>query len=259
MMGLRSDGFAEANKEAHTPIKLRLPSPIRSISCGRAHALVLAASGVIYTFQCWGRPYKLSSQLLNTRHGDGAIKQIEAGWAFCAALTNAGNVIVWWPGSGPLLVAYDAARESLNQRANMGEEELRARPTEDMKEIPCHVFELGVEPVQLDDLPPDLPDLPLEEGEKRAVSTRIIKIAGADNTLIALTNGGHVLRYTNLTSEAEYQQGRWEYVSNSVFPIILPLMLPDSSRISPKWKLCTSSKPSRRPKTTRTTSRPLSL
>jgi SCF-associated factor 1 len=160
----------------------------------------------------WGRPYTLRTDLLRARTGENSVKQIEAGWGFCAALTHAGHVIVWWPGSGGLQTTYEHADQEMDERVKQGEEALKARPVEGTKDIPCHVFELAVDPVQLDDLPPGLPELPLEEDEKRDPGTRIVKIAAADNALIALTNGGHVLKYGNLTNENEYLNGRWEYV-----------------------------------------------
>jgi SCF-associated factor 1 len=184
---------------------------------------MLATTGVVYTFHSWGRPYSLRSRLLSARTGEDAVKQVEAGWGFCAALTHAGHVLVWWPGSDPLQAAYDTAQEGLDERVRQGEDKLKVRALEGTKDIPCHVFELEVDPVQLDDVPPNLPDLPLEEGAKRDAATRIVKIAGADNVLIALTNGGHVLKYSNLIDEASHRQGRWEYVGFFMFHTLLSL------------------------------------
>jgi SCF-associated factor 1 len=217
---LASDGFSQPGKQAATPHRLLLPDSVRQIACGRLHTLMLSARGTVYTFCAWGRPFVLRSPLLApstpVAPAHDAIAQVAAGWGFCAARTREGAVLVWWPGAGALKEAYDTAARDMDERVRQGEDALKALPTAGTRDIPCHVFELAVEPVVLPELPYDLPEL-AHTGEsdyaRRAdVATRIVEIAGADNALIALTNRGHVLKYDHLIDEVAYTQGRWTYV-----------------------------------------------
>ncbi|KAK1219651.1 hypothetical protein PQX77_017602 [Marasmius sp. AFHP31] len=68
---LNSDGYYEPAKSAHSPLRLQLPSPTRSIS------------------------------------PEAPPVQIECGWGFSSALLESGAVIVWWPFSGVLKTKYD--------------------------------------------------------------------------------------------------------------------------------------------------------
>jgi SCF-associated factor 1 len=286
MSTLHSDGFAEPAKMAETPHRLVFPSSsngssnssqgqgigaIRSISCGRAHTLMLSSSGDILTFQSWGRPYTLASPLLkdHSDHEKG-IKQIEAGWGFCAVLTYAGDIYVWWPGSDPLQAAYDTAVVSFEERIRQGETGLKIQADKSDSEkdgiptIPCMPFELDVEPSHLAEIPIDLPELPQPPkddvyGESVNLDmerTKIVKLAGGDNFLIALTNRGHVLKYDNLTNQAEYTRGRWEYVRHMCSYIITRGADPTlcSCLTSRRLPLCENMGRSKRKKAPKTTS-----
>lgn len=55
---------------------------------------------------------------------------------------------------------------------------------------------------------------------------RIIKIAAADNVLIALTNGGHVLKHDHLMHQTDLAQGRWEYVRTMLHIPCISLRIP---------------------------------
>lgn len=85
--------------------------------------------------------------------------------------------------------------------------------------IPCHTLQLeGIDPVRLPSIPNDLPVLPRikSEDDEGIEGVKVVKLAGMDNNLIALTNKGHVLKYNRLGGEEEYRQGRWEYVCTSL-------------------------------------------
>jgi SCF-associated factor 1 len=236
LQALKSDGFSEPSKEAIVPHRLILNEPIRSVSAGRAHTVMLTATGKVLNFQSWGLPYTLAAPALRAS-GEDAIKQVEAGWAFGAALTHSGKVYVWWPASDPLKAAYEETIQGFKERVKQGEEALRVDVVDGTTDIPCHLFELNVPPTELGDFPADLPDLPLAEGqEKKDLGIRIIKIAAADNFLIALTNGGHVLKHDHLMHQTDLTQGRWEYVRamlcvpciSSINP---PLQMPNFSEV----------------------------
>jgi SCF-associated factor 1 len=251
-----SDSFSQPGKEISTPHRLLLPDRVREIACGRQHALLLSERGVMYTLCAWGRPFVLRSPLgALGLHADHAIVQVVAGWAFCAARTHAGAVFVWWPRGGAVQQAYHTAARDMNERAWQGE---------GTREIPCRVLELAVEPVVLPEIPYDLPELVYtgesEDARRADPVTRIVKIAGADTVLIALTNRGHVLKYDRLRDEVEYTQGQWIYVSalcGSVLVVLYSTVLTSlarSYRCSATRRLYASSRHSRGPKATKSTS-----
>ena len=84
--------------------------------------------------------------------------------------------------------------------------------------IPCYTWEMNMDPVKLPILPnlPNLPSTGLPEEELRK-ETKLIKIAGFHNTLVGLTNKGHVLKMDKLNTENSAQV--WNYVSESVWII----------------------------------------
>ena len=88
----------------------------------------------------------------------------------------------------------------------------RARATEGV--IPCETWDLHHNPRQLP-LLPQLPELNQQNiaSERDEEETKIVKIAGMDNILVALTNKGHVLKFSGLGNPSSLQaEGRWEYV-----------------------------------------------
>lgn len=89
-------------------------------------------------------------------------------------------------------------------------------------EIPCYPWDLTlIDPVRLPGIPVgSLPDLPKAgiTAEEAGEETKLIRIAALDNTIIGLTNKGHVLRYSRLHSENDYREGRWNYVTCYPFP-----------------------------------------
>ncbi|KAG1770740.1 regulator of chromosome condensation 1/beta-lactamase-inhibitor protein II [Suillus occidentalis] len=171
---LQSDGYSEPAKAAHTPLKLDMPSPTRSISCGRLHATTLDDQHHVWTFLSWGRPFRLSTA--------GARRNIiESGWNFSSVLTKSGDVYVW--------TVIDA------QNVAMDAADLKSHATEDGV-IPCSTWELHEEPTMLPPLP-RLPDLPL----------------GLESRLIGLTNHGHVLSIA-VENDIAVRSERWEYLPN---------------------------------------------
>ncbi|KAI0318375.1 RCC1/BLIP-II [Amylostereum chailletii] len=208
MGGISYDGFADKYKMASVPHKLILPMPIRAVSCGRLHAVALDSASQVWTFTNWGRPYKLVSPLLDCHAPETTPVQVEAGWSFCAVLTQSGDVLVYWPSSGDISVKY----EQLEAELGRNDPSSQARATEDNR-IPCAVVNVTSNPFYLPSIPqlPDLSEADPSE-EEVAAETKLIKIAGLDNNLIGLTNKGHVLKFYNLDNEAFYPSGRWEYL-----------------------------------------------
>ena len=88
----------------------------------------------------------------------------------------------------------------------------------DPQMIPCYTWDLkGFDPVRLPSIPGNLPGA-LIEGRREEAQVRVVKIAGIDNNIIALTNCGHVLKYDMLHDENEYARGQWQYVSDHRLP-----------------------------------------
>ncbi|KAH9940813.1 RCC1/BLIP-II [Epithele typhae] len=217
-MALRSDGFADSSQKADEPTRLELPVKFRSISCGRLHNTAMDASANVWTFTSWGQPFRLGSSLVDKTTPETTPVQVESGWTYSAILTESGDILVYWPFEGEI---QRVLREKKLELESTEDEELKEaakakviKGTPDV--VPCHWWIMeGVDPVRLPPIPVEhLPQLRFtglsrEELEKE---TKLVKVAGYDRNLIGLTNKGHVLRYTNLISETDYQQGRWEYL-----------------------------------------------
>ncbi|KAL1723026.1 regulator of chromosome condensation 1/beta-lactamase-inhibitor protein II [Schizophyllum commune] len=201
---LRSDGFSEPGKRAETPLRLRLPAATRTISCGRLHSSTLDANGHIWTFLSWGRPFRLTSPLLDPAHT--VAVQVECGWHFSSILTKTGDVFVWFTNDGDM-----KSRITDNMREMDSAGDKKAHPTEDGY-IPCVTWDLELDPIRLPPLPalPDLPDT--GDADNLDEATRLIQIAGMDCHLVGVTNKGHVLKFGSLSGEAHVAQGRWEYL-----------------------------------------------
>jgi len=188
---------------ANTPLKLKMPAPIRSISCGRLHSSFLDVTNAIWTFTNWGRPFRLSSSILNS-DPDFVPRQIECGWTFSSLLTKSGDVFVWWPFAGRMEEILEAKEEEINRQRN------KIIPTkEDV--IPCITWDMDFEPTRLPSIPP-LPELLHTGREKITEVTQLIQIAAFDNHIVGLTNHGHVLKYGALHDETGVIHGRWDYL-----------------------------------------------
>ncbi|PCH36204.1 RCC1/BLIP-II [Wolfiporia cocos MD-104 SS10] len=208
-----SEGFSMSHKQAIRPMRLSIPTRFRSLSCGRLHLAALDASSEVWTFASWGRPYKLVSPFLDCSSSDTTPIQVESGWAFCSTLTASGDVLVWWPFGNRMRKAYRAKESELDTQGDA----TKAVPTEQNPYvIPCYTWEMrSVDPVLLPSIPsatlPELRDAGLSEKESVAV-TKLVKIAGAEDAIIGLTNKGHVLVYNCLTGEDDYRRGSWQYL-----------------------------------------------
>lgn len=200
---LRSDGFSEPGKRAERPLRLRLPAATRTVSCGRLHSSTLDANNHIWTFLNWGRPFRLSSALLDPQHTVSI--QVECGWHFSSLLTKSGDVFVWFPGDGDLQTCIT---DRMGAMDSDGDKKVLA--AEDGS-IPCVTWDVDLDPVRLPPLPP-LPDLPNTGDASDDEETKLIQIAGMDCHLIGLTNRGHVLRYGSLSGQEHASRGRWEYL-----------------------------------------------
>ncbi|KAI0358132.1 RCC1/BLIP-II [Trametes cingulata] len=215
---LRSDGFAEPGQRADTPMRLNLPAKFRSLSCGRLHTTGLDAASQVWTFTSWGRPFRLSSSLLDKSSPETTPVQVESGWTFSAILTESGDVLIYWPYGGTMKNIIDQKTEELNTIENPQLHiAAKARVSEnDPRVIPCYWWVMhGADPVRLPQIPahtlPELRGTGLARDQLEG-ETKLIKIAGMDNCIVGLTNKGHVLRYDSLAGEDSYQQGQWEYL-----------------------------------------------
>ncbi|KAF5336079.1 hypothetical protein D9611_006435 [Ephemerocybe angulata] len=203
---LSSDGYSEAGRPAYTPHKLLMPSPIRSISCGRLHASVLDSRNKVWTFVNWGRPFSINSPTLLDAASPPV--QVECGWGFSSVLTASGNIYVWWPFSDPLARIIQENQQSMDS-----DPDKKAKPTE-ANEIPCATY--SIDSLALTKLPP-LPDLPAlrktgVDPEDNQEPPRIVQIAGLDKHLVGVTDQGHVLKFGVLADETQSLNGSWEYL-----------------------------------------------
>ncbi|KAF8966329.1 regulator of chromosome condensation 1/beta-lactamase-inhibitor protein II [Flammula alnicola] len=198
-----NQGFSSAAKQARTPHKLSLPAPIRSISCGRLHSSCLDRTNKIWTFTNWGRPFRLSSKILNDP--DYAPKQIECGWTFSSLLTKSGDVFVWWPFAGVMGEFVEQKMRDMD-----GEGDKRALARNDGV-IPCIAWDLDIMPTRLPSIP-SLPELPNTGNTPKSQNVELIQIAAFDQHIVGLTNRGHVLKYGALHDETGVPNGRWEYL-----------------------------------------------
>ncbi|KAF8202318.1 regulator of chromosome condensation 1/beta-lactamase-inhibitor protein II [Pholiota molesta] len=197
-------GFSSPAQQARTPHTLSLPSPIRSISCGRLHSSCLDGENKVWTFTNWGRPFKLSATILEDP--DYTPKQIECGWGFSSMLTRSGEVFVWWPFDGTMGRAIQQKMRDMDSEGGK-----RALPSKDGV-IPCVTWDLDIMPIRLPAIP-DLPELSDTDTEvSKSQNIELIQIAAFDQHIIGLTNRGHVLKYGGLHDDTAAPNGRWEYL-----------------------------------------------
>ena len=171
--------------------------------------MTLDANSTVWNFRSWGRPFRLASPSLDCSSPETTPVQIECGWAFSTVLTKSGDVYAWWPFGGTFEDRYRRTVDELDLDAST-----KAIVPEGGTIIPCHTWEIAKDPVKLPILP-DLPNLTatgLSEEELRK-ETKLIKIAAFDNSLVGLTNKGHVLKIDGLTDEDSIQI--WSYVSEN--------------------------------------------
>ncbi|KAK0501399.1 regulator of chromosome condensation 1/beta-lactamase-inhibitor protein II [Armillaria luteobubalina] len=200
---LTSDGFSEANKKANHPLRLHLPVSMRSISCGRFHAASMDSQGYVWNFINWGRPFRLTSTRLKA--SDCHLIQVECGWNFSSALTNTGDIFVWWPFSGSMERLIEERNSAMNDAGDK-----KGLISSDGA-IACVPWDLDMDPVALPALPP-LPVLNTSPDNNTDEPIRVIQIASYDGHMIALTTKGHVLKFGSLENETTVTSGRWEYL-----------------------------------------------
>ncbi|KAL6307246.1 RCC1/BLIP-II [Sparassis latifolia] len=211
---LRSEGYSSPGKRAEQPMRLQLPVPFRNISCGRLHCTAIDASSQVWIFTSWGRPFRIASPLLDKSSPETTPLQIESGWSFSSVLTQSGDVLVYWPFDGRTQQVIATTNEELDQSPSPA---TRARVSATEPDvIPCHWWVMqDVEPTRLPAIPTgSLPQL-LGTGLSQDLlgkETKLIKIAALDNTVIGLTNKGHVLKYSMLHGEDSPQHDAWEYL-----------------------------------------------
>ncbi|KAI0306063.1 RCC1/BLIP-II [Multifurca ochricompacta] len=197
-LALNSEGFSVKYKAAPTPHKLIMPNPVRTISCGRMHTMVLDSMSHVWTFVNWGRPFRLDTPMLDCHSPETTPLQAESGWAFCAILTQSNDVLVFWPFSGEVGRQYEEENAAMDERGDC-----HAYPTSEHS-IPCVAWELRADPLRVP---------PIPRGKSK--ETVLIKIAAFDNHLIGLTNKGHVLKFGDLSNENSFNMStRWEYLEN---------------------------------------------
>jgi len=207
---LNGEGFAVKYKRASVPHKLIMPNPIRTISCGRLHTMVLDSKNLVWTFASWGRPFRLDSPMLDCSSPETTPLQAESGWSFCAVLTQSNDVLVFWPSSGEVGGRLTEENDIMDER---GDRHAYATPDHT---IPCVPLALRANPLRI----PPIPRLPELNGtglsqEERSNETVLVKIAAFDNALIGLTNKGHVLKFGDLSNEHSFNMStRWEYLEN---------------------------------------------
>ena len=179
------------------------------------HSVAFDAKGQIWTFVSWGRPFRLVTPALDGSFPDSTPVQVECGWTFCVALMDSGDVYAWWPFDQEIVAPYEATMATMNEQGDK-----RAQATTDGK-IPCATWDLIYNPVRLPSIDvrrlPELSDSQ-DEGSDQAPginseSVKLVKIAAADNTLIGLTNAGHVLKLDHLERPQSARTSQWEYVS----------------------------------------------
>ena len=180
--------------------------------------MALDTNSTVWNFRSWGRPFRLVSPSLDCSSPETTPIQIECGWPFSAVLSKSGDVYAWWPYGDTFEDRYWEIMDELDK-----DKSTKASVPDNETIIPCHTWEMRMDPVKLPILP-DLPDLPstgLPE-EARKKETKLIKIAGFDNSLVGLTNKGHILKMDEMYA-AEFTPV-WHYVSESAQMIWHPFL-----------------------------------
>lgn len=174
--------------------------------------MALDSIGDIWSFNSWGRPYRLISPVLDRSSEATTTVQVESGWMYCSVLTGTGDVYVWWPFNNPLRSCFLEHMEKMDEEGNQF-----AEVSDGV--VACATWDLLHNPFRLPDLP-NLPELSIAKENESKLHTRpeLIKIAAMDNHLVGLTNNGHVLKFGDLSNETNAARGRWEYVRPSFFP-----------------------------------------
>lgn len=174
--------------------------------------MALDSIGDVWTFNSWGRPYRLISPVFDRSSETTTAVQVESGWMFCSVLTGSGDVYVWWPFIHPMSICFNEHMEKMDEEGDKFAE------VSDDGVVTCATWDLSYNPFRLPNLP-ILPELSCVEGEYDSHSKpELIKLAAMDNYLVGLTNKGHVLKFGDLNNETSAASGRWEYVRHTFTP-----------------------------------------
>ena len=160
--------------------------------------MTLDSNSSVWIFTTWGRPFRLVSRFLDCSSPETTPLQIECGYSTCTILTKSGDVYAWWPFEGTLGDLYREGMAKLDK-----DESTKAILPDDGTVIPCHTWEIKMDPVkklQMYYVMSDLPGTGLTEEERRK-ETKLIKIAAVTWGLIGLTNKGHVIMLDKLYGE----------------------------------------------------------
>ena len=197
-------------------------SPFLDFSCSALHTMILDANSTVWNFISWGRPFRLVSPLLDCSSPETTPIQIECRLPLSAVLSGSGDVYAWWPYGDAFKSRYQRAMAELDK-----DESTKAIVPDGGTVIPCYTWEINMDPVKLPALP-NLRDLPATglPGDECRKETKLIKIAGFQNSLVGLTNKGHVLKMDKLYTEDSARI--WHYVSKSVRMIWHPSLNSDT-------------------------------
>ncbi|KAF7982564.1 hypothetical protein HWV62_27552 [Athelia sp. TMB] len=114
-------------------------------------------------------------------------------------LNQAGDIFVWFPYDEMVKQAIE--EHHLANKAN----KIFATPAH---EIPCATWDLKQDSFKL----PALANLPLLSISPESKDIKVVKIAAFDNSLIALTNHGHVVKFDGLANGMTAKTGQWTYL-----------------------------------------------
>lgn len=200
-----SEGFANGSQQARSPMRLALPIPIKSISCGRGCSVALDQQGQVWCFRTWGRPFVFKPAAFDPSNLDNVVVQVTCGWTIMAALNALGNVYVWSVFDGSVQDIFHLRNDEFDaQQRN------QTRGVAINGIIKCHTWTMiGVEPLKL----PELPQLPtLTSGA--VPHPQLVKIAAGDHFIVGLTNGGHVVKMN--VPNVLWSNEVWEYVRHQL-------------------------------------------
>ncbi|KDQ13802.1 hypothetical protein BOTBODRAFT_175227 [Botryobasidium botryosum FD-172 SS1] len=175
------------------PVHIKLPTPIRAISCGSIWITAIDTFSHVWFIPDWKQAYRIVNPMLEQLSSEAQVAQVESGWRFIAILTRSGELHVVQPRSG---IPNPGQNLELNGSI------------------------IWNTPLRLATMPP-LPNLPaINVGEEEALSPKLVKIAASEATIIGLTDQGHVLQLSipvavgeSILFEAlECGKIQWEYL-----------------------------------------------
>lgn len=163
----------------------------------------LDVEGDVWVFLSWSHPLRIISPKFDKSSPASRIIQIECDWSLSAALSESGDVYLWWPLGEKFWDVYFEQTEAALWRAYATENGV----------IPCTPQYCPYDP----DILPPLPSLPLLNPSSAGSAgddtpPKIVQIAGTYESLLCLTDKGHVLEYGVLSDGVALGHGQWRYV-----------------------------------------------